>query len=229
MAITTVRELIQHASLLYSEPITIAVDGTVTQDGDRLTAAMWLTFLNSSYKAIVGVRPDANAETEVITLAVGSKQEIPSDSIRLIDVLCNMGVGGATPGAVVTYCTKLDLDSINDGWHSDTGAQIIQHFFYDVRNPKVFWVTPPALGTSTLRVIVATIPALNTTYIQTINLSDIFYMPMLNWMLYQAFMVDTDSPYSAETAARYRDAWGQDLGSEGQQGVNISPNPVAKR
>jgi len=59
-----------------------------------------LDYLNDGQREVVIYRPDASMEDRVVALVDAStRQTLPANGLRLLDVVRNMGTDGATPGA----------------------------------------------------------------------------------------------------------------------------------
>ena len=102
MATTRVRELIDDAKRILQE---------VSAEGTRWTNIELLAWLNESYKAIVQVKPDANTANASIDLVDGTRQSIPADGLRLLDVIRN------TEGMAVSLIDRRYLDLSDRDWH----------------------------------------------------------------------------------------------------------------
>ena len=119
-------------------------------------------WLNESYLSIVLLRPDANAKCATFTCAAGSKQELTATSggfpsaLRLLDVTRNVKTGSLKK--VVRVVDRAVLDDQRPGWHAETQTDNIQHYTYDPRNPKQFYVYPPATAVAQLEVVYADAP-----------------------------------------------------------------------
>jgi hypothetical protein len=214
MGTITAQSIIDKAAILLS-------DGTNV----RWTVAELLGWLNDSQRQITLIRPDASVVTANITLVAGTKQAIPSTGLRLIDVIRNMGVGGATPGRSVRLVDREVLDAQSPDWHSSTAAASIKHFIFDQRNPKTFYVFPPADATSpTVEALYSVAPAEVAAAGNTITLDDIYQNPILDWMLYRAFSKDSEYARNHELAMRHLAAFQGALGVKTEVDLAVSPN-----
>lgn len=162
--------------------------------------ADWLSWLNESARAIAAVRPDASSVIQSFKLAPSTtKQAIPAGSERLLGVTRNLGADGVTVGRVIRFSEDRQLlDEANRDWHTATPASPVREVIYDEKkNPKVFWVTPPALGTDwyieliLLQDTVDIIPANVTT--DPFQLADSYGPASVEWMLYRAYAMQSQS------------------------------------
>ncbi len=94
----------------------------------RWTEEALLGFLNAGQGAIVLARPEAFAKNVAFVMAAGTKQALPADGVRLVDVVRNLGIDGLTPGRSVRIVEREVLDSQRPDWHAETQSQRIQHF-----------------------------------------------------------------------------------------------------
>jgi len=61
--------------------------------------------------------------------------------IQFMELICNMGTNGSTPGRAISIADRGDLDSLDPLWHTKTGATV-RCFTHDPRMPKHFHVEP---------------------------------------------------------------------------------------
>jgi hypothetical protein len=184
---------------------------TTLQD---LTAARWATaelvrYLNDGQRDMVVVRPDATSFTSTATLIAGARQTIPSNGAKLLDVTRN------TSGTqrAIRLVNRVILDAQNPNWYSKTGVSEIHHYTFDAREPRVFYVYPPAaVGTLVELVYSAyptdvSVPSAGTLYTAVtgnISVQDIFANALVNYVLYRAYSKDTDTANTAAAAAYYQ-------------------------
>jgi len=205
--------LIDRLSALYGDPITYT-GSVMTTNGVRLYEADWLEHLNSAALQIVLVRPDANSVIACTKLVAGTKQTVPATAHRLLDVIRNMGALGITAGKPITQVSRQDMDSISTLWHSETGETVIDHFCFDPRSPRMYYVTPPVhISTYVyVEILTSNIPTSMTSSADNIPLPDLYRGPLMDWALYLAYQHDTDSPGSMSTALHYYKSFYQSLG-----------------
>lgn len=122
-------------------------------------------WLNDAQLAITKFLPSACSRVDAIKLQAGTLQRIdnipaanckpgdgssPSAPIlgtMLLDVLCNMGSDGVTPGKAIRLLQdgREVLDTQNPDWHTQTAASSSLYVF-DPRTPKYFHVFPGVSG-----------------------------------------------------------------------------------
>ena len=79
-----------------------------------------LPYLNLAITSIVGLKPDAYTVTGPITLVAGPTQEAPSGTWQIVDILCNLGADGITPGQTIRSLSKQKMDEMFTGWMTFT-------------------------------------------------------------------------------------------------------------
>ena len=94
--------------------------------------------------AIVTYKPEVNMVIENRLTVVGTVQTLPANSLKLVDVFNNMGVGGNTPGRSIKKIAREEIDKINPNWHAQAASIEAEHYIYDPMIPKIFLVYPPA-------------------------------------------------------------------------------------
>ena len=164
-------------------------------DYDRVSEASWIKYLNASIRALILVRPDAGATTENVQLVAGVIQSLPSDSLRLLDITRNMGSAGSTPGKIITPTARKHLNYANLLWPAATGDTAIDSFSYDKENPLKFYVTPPVSSTTDVYVEMVTskLPTAVTATSSDPGINDVFFEPIVQYMLFKAYSVDDES------------------------------------
>jgi len=119
--------------------------GTILQD---TTSVRWpvselVQWFNDAQREIVLFKPESSVVNKNLLLtASDTKQTLPSEAIRLIDVVRNTGANGTTYGSAVRLVQREVLDAQRPGWHGEPGDSTIKHFMFDQRDPKTFYVYP---------------------------------------------------------------------------------------
>lgn len=191
-------------------------------------------YLNDGQREIVLYRPDAMVTNTTLTLAAGSKQALPANGAKLIEVIRN---NTASSKRAVRMVNREILDSQSPGWHNITGVTEILHFMYDPRDPKVFYVYPPAVGaTASLDIVYAALPtdisepADGSTYSAVsgnISVPDIYGNVLQDYILYRAYTKDSEYAGNAARAQAHYATFANALGIEMKATVNFQPSTVA--
>jgi hypothetical protein len=151
---------------------------------------------------------------EVVALAAGSQQSLPTRATTLLDVLCNMSTDGTTRGNIIQVVEKKWMNAINPGWMADTAVSTVTHVIYDVkRAPKLYWVYPQSTGNNYIEVLTSKLPDNGSKVIgDNILLEDEYSNSMLHYILAMCFSKDLDIPNSASRVAGHMDIFLDSLG-----------------
>lgn len=166
----------------------------------RWTAAEWLSFLNDAQKAIVVMKPAASIKLVAQALVVGTRQTLPADGIDFLDIHRNMGSGGTTPGVTPRRVSRAAMNAQLPTWQSATPTNVVTNFMHEPELRKVFHVYPPADGTAQVEVEYVALPADLASVSDVITLEDVYALPMVDYMLYRAYLKDIEFVGNAERA-----------------------------
>jgi hypothetical protein len=105
-----------------------------------------------------------------------------------------MGVDGLTAGKIITPADRKHLDYSNLLWPAATGDTAIDNFSYDKENPRIYYVTPPCHATTAVYVEmqVAQLPTAVAIPADELGINDVFFEPIVQYMLYKAFITDDE-------------------------------------
>lgn len=117
-----------------------------------------LPLANAAQKAICIHKPSAYVKNTSLSLASGAKQSVPSDGTAVADVQHNLGSDGSTVGRAITIVDRATLTAIDPTWMTATGSAV-EHYVYDQRDPKVFFVYPRPSGAWYVSLAYPAIPA----------------------------------------------------------------------
>ena len=231
--------------------MTIAAQSIVQRATDLLqdqTSVRWpvnelIRWLNDAQRAIVKVRPDSMNTTTTMTLSVGSRQDLDSATAnaagnaalaplpaKLIEITRNMATT-STKGAVRLVPRQI-LDAQTPGWHALPGNVNILHYMFDPRDPKTFYVYPPATVLAQLEVMYAAYPtdiavvadgSLFTAVTGNITLPDIYADDLLNLVLYRCYSKDSEYAGNEQRAAGYMGLAKASLGEEIAATLAVAP------
>lgn len=195
-------------------------------------------YLNDGQREVVLHRPDSMVTSATVALTLGTKQSLPANGAKLIEVVRN------TTGTkrAVRVCEREILDAQAPGWHGLTGATEILHFMYDPRDPKVFYVYPPAGAGASVEVVYASLPADvaepadGSTYddvVGNISVPDIYGNSLQDYILYRAYTKDSEYAGNAARATAHYTAFANALGIELRGTLAVAPttrgNPNAAK
>ena len=206
---------------------------TVLQD---TTGVRWpvvaelVLWINDAQREIALLKPDASAINETITLAAGTKQDIPSAGNRLLKVVRNMSAASGGTGKRAVRLVDVEvLNGQTPDWHDPTVAgdaahtNIVKHYIYEESNPRNFYVYPGVSGAAYLEIIYSSNP---TTVAQGGNLSipDIFANAVMNYVLYMAYMKDAEYAGNSQRANSHFALFTNSVTGKGQIDAITNPN-----
>lgn len=213
-----VQTIINNARLVLQE---------VTTDGTRWTNDELGGWLNEFYQAAVSLKPDVSTVNAEVTLAAGTKQAIPAEGLRLLDVIRN--TTGKMTGISVT--TRKSLDTVRRAWHSDTASSRIEQYIFDDLDPTTFYVYPPAEAGATVEILYSTVPAPHdlttgfTTYgLEAFKLNEASAPAATDYLLYRAFSKDAETPANLNRSRMHFQSYAQQLTGKRQADQAYSPN-----
>ena len=191
-------------------------------------------WLNESYLQIALLRPDASSKTGTLTCVAGSRQTITSGfstALRLLDVVRNLA--SSSNKKVVRLIERSVLDDQRPAWHNDTASVNIQNYTFDVRQPKEFFVFPPATTSAQLEVVYADLPGTHslseanlhptTGSAEVIKVDDTYLSVITDWILYRAFSKDAEFAANAARAGAHYQTFMSSIGNKTQSDVGSSP------
>ena len=192
-------------------------------------------FVNDAQREIALLKPDASAVNTTVTLATGTKQDIPSAGNRLLRVVRNMSAAsGGTGKRSVRLVSREILDAQTPDWHDPTVSgdaaltHVIKHYIYDEQNPRNFYVYPGVAGNSYVEIIYSANP---TTVAQSGNLSipDIFANAVTDYVLFRAYTKDAEYAGNNQRASTHYQLFINSVTGKGQIDAITSPNVDADR
>lgn len=215
-----------------------AVDLLQDQTSVRWPVSELTRWFNDAQRAIAKARPDAMNTTATMTLAAGSRQDLDTASpalsptpAKLIEITRNMAVSSTKQS--VSLVDRKVLDSVTPGWHNITGVVNILHYMFDPRDPKTFYVYPPATTSAQLEVMYSAIPtdisesvadgAIWSAATGNLSLPDIYADDVINLIMYRAYSKDAEFAANNERAAFYLATVEKSLGTEIAATVAVSP------
>lgn len=193
----------------------------ILQDGG---AARWpvselVNWLNGALRELPMRKPSSTAVNVVLTLAAGTKQNIPDDYACLIRVVRN--VTGVSPNFVgaasVTPIVREILDAQNPNWHDPARTPqrlTVRHVIADPFDQRTFYVYPGNNGAGKIECILSAIPTPVAvidpadpddldSYDMSIPISAIYQSALIDYVLYRAFSKDMQFGGAAERAAAH--------------------------
>lgn len=157
-------------------------------------------YINDAQVEIVKHKPDANSVSVSVALSAGFEQALPADAVRMIRVMCNMGVSGTTPGRAIFLADLGEYSLQNPSWMSEASSADIRYYMYDPAAPKKFYVSPPSNG-AYAKIIYGARPAAAST---NITIPDEFKTAIQFYTCFRALIEDTVSPDTSKANSFYQ-------------------------
>lgn len=214
------------------------VESILQDTGVRWPREELQTWLNESYLAITLMRPDANAKTGEFTCAAGSRQSLTaqfSSALRILDITRNLAP--TSNKKVIRIVSRSVLDDQRPTWHSEAETINIQHYTYDARQPKEFFVYPPASTEAVLEVVYADTPSSHSLTeveldptgpnTEVIKVDDIYMSPIIDWVLYRAYSKDAEFGTNEARAVAAYNAFNAALGTKTQVDAAVAPTAAS--
>lgn len=186
------------------------------------TNESYFEYISSAQEMIVSIRPDAYSVVTTMQMAAGSRQSIPSEALRLLDIYRNMGSDGNTPGRAVLPVERNALDLFAFNWNADTQESEVKNYMYDEKVPNVFYVDPPSDGTGFLEVAISRVPPKVDQVTDALSLKDIYRNHVIQWVMYRAYSIEVDSVSSQRRAAVHEQSFYQMMGQKFQRDTLFS-------
>ena len=195
----------------------------------RWPTAELVRYLNDGQRDIALVRPDSTSTTATLTLASGARQTLPSVGAKLLEVIRN------TSGTkrAVRLVNRVVLDSQVPEWYNLTGVTEIKHYTYDPREPRIFYVYPPAAAANaSVELIYSAYPtditepnstALYTAVTGNVSVADIYVNALVNYILYRAYSKDSENTQNAALASSFYQLYQSLLGIELSGTTGVAP------
>jgi hypothetical protein len=181
----------------------------------RWPLAFLYEYINEALEQIGSLKPELFAVSENFQLTPGAVQVVPNTLSMLMDIPFNINIDGSLGSAVVPanytllrYFSKPACASSGDG---------VSSFRVDPKNPRVFYVNPPAttyppqyvqlLGQAKAQIVVSASDEIEFPG----GDSGLYFNSIKDWALYRAFMRDTESQTSLQRADKHYRAFYQFL------------------
>lgn len=198
--------------------------------GARWPTAELRRWLNDGQRIIALAKPDATATTQARQLSAGCKQSCPAGTIRLLDVVRNLGSNGTTPGKGIRVCERETLNAYNPAWSTDATSTTVQNFMYDERNPLEFYVYPPVPASPAVyvEIITTALPTDTTTGSSALSIGDWYADALVDYVLWRAFSKDAEQGAAGPQAERHYMAVVNMLGIAAAELIKSSPNAASE-
>lgn len=170
---------------------------------------------NDAVRAIILLRPDANAMEVSFDCSAGTKQSLPTNALRLIDVIRNSN------GHVIRFTDRSVLDDSYPDWHATADATEVSAYTYDSRVPQVFFVYPGVVSGTKIDIAYSIAPVekeladiTSATAPATIDVNDVYANAILDYILYRCYSKDAEYSANSARAQNYLTSFRQQMGDD---------------
>jgi hypothetical protein len=197
-------------------------------DEVRWSNSELILWLNDCYSVLPQVKPSECTVGEELTLVEGTKQSIPSDAERLVDITHNT----AGDMGAINIISRKELSAVLPGWNAESGTENIERYIFDEMMPKEFFVYPPALDTATVYAHVVKIPASHSRILAvsedlSISVKDSLAPMLIDYILFRAFSKDADNASYANRAGLHLNSFNMQADAGFKLELATSPNAEA--
>lgn len=187
-------------------------------------------YLNWGLREISVYRPDLFTVTASVALVAGAKQTLPEAAVKFVEITRN------TSGRerAIKRTTRELMDSFNPAWTTARSSTEIQHYTYDMRDPRVFYVYPPAAAGASVEMVYTTVPANMVTNVASpeaidhvqgnVPIPDTLAPALGHYVLHRAFSRETEATLNPQKAAEHYQRFMNHLTVDGGAVVEIGPN-----
>lgn len=198
----------------------------------RWPEAELLRYINDAQREVVNLRPDASASTANVQLGTGTLQSIPTDGLRLIKITRNMsGTAGSATGARSIRIVDFDiLNTQEPDWNNPTvsgdaahGA-VVKHYAFDQDDPRKFYVYPGVAGNAYVEIVYSKTPTDLANTSATIDVDDIFANPIVDFVLFKAYLKDSEYAGNAVRSNQHYALFNNSLGQSTAASNITNPN-----
>jgi hypothetical protein len=170
----------------------------------RWTLGERLRWIHDGLREIATRKPSALERTSVWTLVAGTRQTLPDDSLRLMDMPRNIAADGVTPGYAITPASRGELDTQMPDWHMARASARIKHVLYDYEtDPLHYFVYPPAVAGTKVEVIDCLNPPELTAATDVLPVRDHYISALTSFLLYRALSRESEDGSGQLAAAHY--------------------------
>ena len=202
-----------------------------------LTAQTWppsklIPYINLGVNEIVTLKPEAYPVTLVILLVAGATQTLDDNAIELLDMICNMGTDGLTPGKSITVLDRQSVDYLLPDWQTATPGSVVQFYMKDERNPKYFYTFPPMAAAAQMphvKLIQSEIPDAISTPLDDFPLDASYVPAAVDYTIFRALAESTTIPGAMEKAKIFMAKFYQDIGIKTQMEKEIDAKEAAQK
>ncbi|MGL6006974.1 phage adaptor protein [Aeromonas sobria] len=169
-----------------------------------------ISYYNSAISAIASARPDIFIKTQPFACAAGTRQTAPAGTIKLIDIERN-----TLNGKSIRYVSRADLESLIPSWASSTGGEEAELYIHEPTNISAFWLYPGVKAGMSVELVLSILPTpVTRAEVESgvsVQVDDRYITPCLDWIIYRAFMRDSEVTANASRGQLHLQSFSQAL------------------
>ncbi|KAL8195926.1 UNVERIFIED_CONTAM: hypothetical protein K2H54_000122 [Gekko kuhli] len=155
-------------------------------------------------------QPDIFIKTQPLSVLPALGKPPPAGTIKLIDVERN-----TQSGKTIRYVSRADLERLIPSWASSTGGIEAELYIHEPTNITAFWLYPRCEGGGQCRPRAQHSPTpRNESQVESgaqVQVDDRYITPCLDWIMYRAFMRDSEVTANASRGQLHLQSFTQAL------------------
>lgn len=190
-------------------------DGFTRWPKDKL-----LDYFNDAQRTVCLIRPDAFIKEDSFACVAGTKQTLPDDGSRLVDVRMNAA------GYAVVNRQRREITELYPTWYGTTGEDQPEAFIYDEREPKTFFLFPGVSVGLVVEIIYSAAPPIHEISsldpADKADLDNMYSTAITEFMMYKAHSKDFEHSEQAKAAQHYQ-MFAAILGNKTESDSDMTP------
>lgn len=204
------------------DDIIYRVQKLLVDDGVRWTIEELLAWVNDAQAAVAIFKPDATSVTVPHACVAGTKQQLPTDALLLLDVPRNLSGNRRA----IRICSRDILDTELPEWHNHAESGVIKHYVFDERQKTTFYVFPPAVAGTPIEVVYSAAPAVVDDTNDPISVDDIYIGALTDYVCYRALSKDAEYAANSNRAGMFFEQFLNTLGVKQEgEAAEAAPRP----
>lgn len=171
------------------------------------TGVIWnideiLSHFNNAVSDIATDDPTASVFNDAFTMVAGIKQRVPDSAVRIVDVPYNLD-GDGNPGRSITGAQVDAIRAARPNWANSPPSPTIRNWALDPRDPRTFYVWPPAIAGGQVQIVYPFVPANVTATTDDFPLPNMYTEEVYAYVLWHCFERN-DKYGNADKAERFK-------------------------
>jgi len=147
-----------------------------------------LGYMDLAQREIAQHRPESTKSRATKSLVAGAVQTLAATEQLLLDVEVNVATGKS-----ITRADRKSLDRYNPSWQNATQSATIHNYIYEPQvDPRSFFVDPPAIASTDVRVVVSLYPTTLADANTALTVGDEWESALIDYTVARALAKDTE-------------------------------------